>query len=122
MLDDSDILRRGWDEYRRFNIPGGMSCPNGELVLHIDGIVKDPKTRIVVNCAGRTRSIIGAQTLIDWGVPNEVVRISPRVRYYPPAPPRADPGSDFPAAVRLPAGVPPTALRIRWARMMVLPS
>jgi rhodanese-related sulfurtransferase len=66
---------RTWDEYRRFNIPGGMSCPNGELVLHIDGIVKDPKTRIVVNCAGRTRSIIGAQTLIDWGVPNEVVAL-----------------------------------------------
>jgi rhodanese-related sulfurtransferase len=66
---------RTWDEYRRFNIPGGMSCPNGELVLHIDGIAKDPKTRIVVNCAGRTRSIIGAQTLIDWGVPNEVVAL-----------------------------------------------
>lgn len=66
---------RTWDEYRRFNIPGGMSCPNGELVLHIDAIAKDPKTRIVVNCAGRTRSIIGAQTLIDWGVPNEVVAL-----------------------------------------------
>lgn len=66
---------RTWDEYRRFNIPGGVSCPNGELVLHIDGIAKDPKTRIVVNCAGRTRSIIGAQTLIDWGVPNEVVAL-----------------------------------------------
>ena len=66
---------RTWDEYRRFNIPGGMSCPNGELVLHIDGIAKDPTTKIVVNCAGRTRSIIGAQTLIDWGVPNEVVAL-----------------------------------------------
>jgi rhodanese-related sulfurtransferase len=66
---------RTWDEYRRFNIPGGLSLPNGELVLHIDGVVKDPKTKIVVNCAGRTRSIIGAQTLIDWGVPNEVVAL-----------------------------------------------
>ncbi|MGE0767287.1 MAG: rhodanese-like domain-containing protein [Hyphomicrobiaceae bacterium] len=66
---------RTWDEYRRFNIPGGVSLPNGELVLHIDGIAPDPKTKIVVNCAGRTRSIIGAQTLIDWGVPNEVVAL-----------------------------------------------
>ncbi|MGD9803675.1 MAG: rhodanese-like domain-containing protein [Hyphomicrobiaceae bacterium] len=66
---------RTWDEYRRFNIPGGVSLPNGELVLHIDGIAPNPKTKIVVNCAGRTRSIIGAQTLIDWGVPNEVVAL-----------------------------------------------
>jgi rhodanese-related sulfurtransferase len=66
---------RTWDEYRRFNIPGGQHLPNGELVLHIDGLVKDPKTRVVVNCAGRTRSIIGAQTLIDWGLQNEVVAL-----------------------------------------------
>ncbi|MEZ5815950.1 MAG: rhodanese-like domain-containing protein [Hyphomicrobiaceae bacterium] len=66
---------RTWDEYRRFNIPGGISLPNGELALHIDGLVKDRDTRIVVNCAGRTRSIIGAQTLIDWGIENEVVAL-----------------------------------------------
>jgi rhodanese-related sulfurtransferase len=66
---------RTWDEYRRFNIPGGHSLPNGELVLHIDGLVKSPKTKVVVNCAGRTRSIIGAQTLIDYGIENEVVAL-----------------------------------------------
>jgi rhodanese-related sulfurtransferase len=54
------------------NIPGGICCPNGELVLRIHDIAPDPKTKIVVNCAGRTRSIIGAQTLIDFGVANEV--------------------------------------------------
>jgi rhodanese-related sulfurtransferase len=59
-------------EYRRMNIPGGICCPNGELVLRIRDIVPDPKTKIIVNCAGRTRSIIGAQTLIDLGVPNPV--------------------------------------------------
>ncbi len=62
-------------EYRRMNIPGGISCPNGELALRIREIAPDPKTRIVVNCAGRTRSIIGAQTLIDFGVPNDVVAL-----------------------------------------------
>jgi rhodanese-related sulfurtransferase len=63
---------RPFAEYSRMNIPGGICCPNGELVLRIHDIAPDPKTKIVVNCAGRTRSIIGAQTLIDFGVPNEV--------------------------------------------------
>jgi rhodanese-related sulfurtransferase len=62
-------------EYRRMNIPDGISCPNGELALRIHDIAPDPKTKIVVNCAGRTRSIIGAQTLIDFGVANPVVAL-----------------------------------------------
>ena len=66
---------RTWTEYQNFNIPGGISCPNGELALHIDRLAPDPKTKIVVNCAGRTRSIIGAQTLIDFGIRNEVVAL-----------------------------------------------
>ncbi len=66
---------RTWAEYQIFNIPGGISCPNGELALRIDRLAPDPKTKIVVNCAGRTRSIIGAQTLIDFGVANEVVAL-----------------------------------------------
>lgn len=74
--DDMVIVDgRTWAEYQRFNIPGGISCPNGELALRIDAIAPSPKTKIVVNCAGRTRSIIGAQTLIDLGVPNEVVAL-----------------------------------------------
>lgn len=66
---------RTWTEYQNFNIPGGISCPNGELALRIDRIASDPATKIVVNCAGRTRSIIGAQTLIDFGVKNPVVAL-----------------------------------------------
>ena len=66
---------RTWEEYQRFNIPGGIACPNGELPLRIGRIAPDPKTTIVVNCAGRTRSIIGAQTLIDFGVPNRTVAL-----------------------------------------------
>jgi rhodanese-related sulfurtransferase len=63
---------RPFAEYRNMNIPGGICCPNGELVLRIRDIAPDPRTKIVVNCAGRTRSIIGAQTLIDFGVANPV--------------------------------------------------
>jgi rhodanese-related sulfurtransferase len=63
---------RPYAEYNKFNIPGGICCPNGELALRIKEIVPDPETTIIVNCAGRTRSILGAQTLIDCGVPNPV--------------------------------------------------
>src|SRR3977135_1130885 len=63
---------RPFAEFHKMNIPGGICCPNGELALRIRDIVPDPATPIVVNCAGRTRSIIGAQLLIDFGVPNPV--------------------------------------------------
>ena len=66
---------RPFAEYHRMNIPGGICVPNGELALRIHDIAPDPRTKIVVNCAGRTRSIIGAQTLIDFGVPNPVVAL-----------------------------------------------
>lgn len=62
-------------EFQRMNIPGGICCPNGELALRIGELAPNPGTTIVVNCAGRTRSIIGAQTLIDFGVPNPVVAL-----------------------------------------------
>ena len=65
---------RPFSEYQRMNIPGGICCPNGELALRIRDIAPDPATRIVVNCAGRTRSIIGAETL-RAGVPNPVVAL-----------------------------------------------
>ena len=63
---------RPFAEYQKMNIPGGICCPNGELPIRIGAIAPDPKTRIIVNCAGRTRSIIGAETLRRMGVPNEV--------------------------------------------------
>lgn len=63
------------EEYANFNIPGGISCPNAELPLRYDSLVEDLETTVVINCAGRTRSIIGAQTLIDFGVPHKVVAL-----------------------------------------------
>ncbi|NND49061.1 MAG: sulfurtransferase, partial [Rhizobiales bacterium] len=66
---------RTFSEFQRYAIPGGISCANGELALRIDDLAPDPATKIVVNCAGRTRSIIGAQTLIDLGVENPVVAL-----------------------------------------------
>jgi cystathionine beta-lyase len=63
---------RPFDEYRKMTIPGSVCCPNGELGYRIHDLVADDTTPIVVNCAGRTRSIIGAQTLINLGLKNPV--------------------------------------------------
>jgi len=63
---------RPFDEYRKMTIPGSICCPNGELGYRLPELLQDETTPIVVNCAGRTRSIIGAQTLIDLGVKNPV--------------------------------------------------
>jgi rhodanese-related sulfurtransferase len=71
--DDVVVLDgRPWDEYTKMSIPRAICCPNGELPYRVDKIVTNPKTKIVVNCAGRTRSILGAQTLRNFGVPNPV--------------------------------------------------
>jgi rhodanese-related sulfurtransferase len=60
------------EEFRRFCIPGGRSVPGGELPLRITDITKnlDKDTTIIVNCAGRTRSIIGTRILQRMGLPN----------------------------------------------------
>jgi len=63
------------DEYATMNIPGSVSVPGAELVLRAGHVASDPKTTIVVNCAGRTRSIIGTQSLINAGVANKVVAL-----------------------------------------------
>lgn len=63
---------RRFDEYATMNIPGSVSVPGAELVLRAGQAAPDPDTTIIVNCAGRTRSIIGAQSLINTGVPNKV--------------------------------------------------
>ena len=51
--------------------PGGAAYPGGELALRITDIVQglEPDTTVIVNCAGRTRSIIGTRLLQRMGVP-----------------------------------------------------
>jgi rhodanese-related sulfurtransferase len=63
---------RRFDEYATMNIPGSVSVPGAELVLRAGLAAPDADTTIIVNCAGRTRSIIGTQSLINAGVPNKV--------------------------------------------------
>jgi rhodanese-related sulfurtransferase len=63
---------RPYGEFHTMSIPGATNVPGGELVLRAAAQAPDPHTRIVVNCAGRTRSIIGTQSLVNAGVPNPV--------------------------------------------------
>jgi len=75
IADKADIAIldvRRFDEYATMNIPGSVSVPGAELVLRAGQAAPDPETTIIVNCAGRTRSIIGTQSLINAGVPNKV--------------------------------------------------
>lgn len=61
------------EEYHEFCIPGGRSMPGGELAYRVGELLQaEPSELVVVNCAGRTRSIIGARILQRMGVPNVV--------------------------------------------------
>ncbi len=83
---DADVLRqwqadgrkmvvldsRPMDEYQMMSIPGAADCPGAELVYRLPQLVDDDDTTVVVNCAGRTRSIIGAQSLRNAGFKNPI--------------------------------------------------
>lgn len=60
-------------EFATSCIPGARSVPGGELPLAITDILAEESTgelSVVVNCAGRTRSIVGAFQLQRLGIPN----------------------------------------------------
>src|SRR5947208_5760176 len=78
MHERGDIVvldSRPFDEYHRVSIPSAVNVPGAELVLRIRDLAPSPETLVVVNCAGRTRSIIGAQSLINACVPNKVLAL-----------------------------------------------
>jgi len=62
-------------EFRNMSIPGAFDCPGAELVYRVPDQVRSSDTLVVVNCAGRTRSIIGAQSLRNAGLPNPVLAL-----------------------------------------------
>ena len=66
---------RRFEEYRTMSIPGGISVPGAELVYRVGEIAPSPDTLVIVNCAGRTRSIIGTQSLVNAGIPNRVAAL-----------------------------------------------
>ncbi len=66
---------RTHEEFVRMSIPGALSVPGGELAYRIGDLAPDPDTLVVVNCAGRTRSIMGAESLRRAGIPNQVMAL-----------------------------------------------
>jgi rhodanese-related sulfurtransferase len=76
--EETDVVvvdARRFEEFSTMSIPGGRSLPGGELVYRIREAAPSPDTLVVVNCAGRTRSIIGTQSLVNAGLPNRVVAL-----------------------------------------------
>ncbi|MBM3573654.1 MAG: sulfurtransferase, partial [Alphaproteobacteria bacterium] len=72
--DDMVVLdSRTFEEFHVQSLPKGLSCPGAELVYRVRDLLPSAATTVVVNCAGRTRSIIGAQSLINAGLANPVV-------------------------------------------------
>jgi len=66
---------RSFEEYHNNSIPTAVSVPGAELVYRFADLMPSSATTIIVNCGGRTRSIIGAQSLINAGVGNKVVSL-----------------------------------------------
>ena len=59
-------------EYEREHIPGSFPTPGGEILPRFNALVDSPETHVIVTCAGRSRAVLGAQSLILAGVVNPV--------------------------------------------------
>ena len=66
------IDSRPRQEYQAGNIPGSIDAPAGQMLRCFDDLVRQPTTKVVVNCMSRTRGILGGTSLVAAGVPNEV--------------------------------------------------
>lgn len=70
------IDTRTLEEFARDHVPGAIGIPGAELLLRFKDAVPSEKTRVVVSCAGLPRAILGAQTLIDAGIANDVAYLN----------------------------------------------
>jgi rhodanese-related sulfurtransferase len=64
---------RPFSEYQRGSIPGAVNSPGIELLRQFAG--GSAGAHLVVTCAGRTRGLLGAQTLIDAGVTGRITAL-----------------------------------------------
>ena len=62
-------------EFEARHVPGAVNAPGTELLTRVLQMDLAGGTAVAVSCAGRTRSIIGAQTLIDAGVDAPVLAL-----------------------------------------------
>ena len=64
---------RPFVEYQRGSVPGALNAPGVELLRLMAGGRLD--SHLIVTCAGRTRGLLGAQTLIDAGVTGRITAL-----------------------------------------------
>ena len=62
-------------EFAARHVPGAVNAPGTQLLARVLQMDLEGGTAVAVSCAGRTRSIIGAQTLIDAGVDAPVLAL-----------------------------------------------
>jgi rhodanese-related sulfurtransferase len=115
MIDRGDDLvvvdSRPYDEFNRVSIPTAVNVPGAELVLRVRDLAPAAATTVVVNCAGRTRSIIGAQSLINARLPNRVMALRNGTMGWTLAGLAPDHGQE-----RRLATTPPSRDTLAWAR------
>ncbi|MEE8439320.1 MAG: rhodanese-like domain-containing protein, partial [Micropepsaceae bacterium] len=64
---------RPFAEYQRGSVPGALNAPGVELLRLMAGGSLD--SHLIVTCAGRTRGLLGTQTLIDAGVTGRITAL-----------------------------------------------
>jgi len=99
-------------EHRAFTLPGSVNCPNAELPLRMPAAAPGGRG-VVVHCAGRTRSIIGAQTLRDFGLSDSVVALRDGTQGWELSGRLRDLGADRPLPAPSPAEARAAAARAR---------
>jgi rhodanese-related sulfurtransferase len=61
---------RSEEEFLRGHVPDAYHIPGGQLLLEAPPLLGSLDSPVVISCAGRTRGILGAQTLREAGFPN----------------------------------------------------
>ncbi|MDV3124994.1 rhodanese-like domain-containing protein [Mycobacterium sp. 21AC1] len=100
-------------EYLHHHIPGGFNTGGGaEVTYRAHQVIDDPATKVVINCQGRTRGIVGAQSLINTGIANPVFSLQNGTPAWEWAgqPLEYGAGTDVPAPDEVPAET------LAWAR------
>lgn len=78
LASNADVVvfdSRSFEEYQDNSIPTAISAPGAELLYRTGPLIRSDETLVIVNCGGRTRSIVGAQALISAELPNRVVSL-----------------------------------------------
>lgn len=63
---------RPFSEFEKMNVPGARCVPNGEALYRWAHLIDNKDETVVINCAGRTRGLIGVETLRRAGISNPV--------------------------------------------------